>query len=955
MDAERWLRLSPLLDALLELEPSARQSSLASLREDDPGLAAELEQLLALEQGQEDFLDTPLVAPLPGMRPGIEVGPYRLERMLGEGGMGQVWLASRADGLYQRRVALKLLRPGLANPGLRLRFTREREILARLEHTHIARLLDAGISADNQPYLALDYVDGEPISDWCARRQLEVRPLVQLFLQVCDAVSHAHANLIVHRDLKPSNILVTPLDEVRLLDFGIAKLLDSADAPEQTRTGARAFTLHYAAPEQIRGEPVSTLTDVYSLGVVLYELLAGTKPYVPKRPSDAQWEEAILASDPVRPSQALLRRADAEPDSAQALQRRARAVAGDLDNIVLKALGKRYEHRYASVEAMALDLQRYLEGRPVLARPQRLGYRAGKFLRRHRWPLATALFGALALSAALGLVAWQSRQSLQDAGRAQAMQNFVISLFQDAGDGPEGAPLDVRQLLEAGVERGEVELAQQPVARAGLLGVIARLRLGLGDHAQALELLRRQAALLATVERAPASLQLDAATDLGKALRLTRQPDECIAHMRPLQNLARREERRLPRQATGFYSQLGRCHRDLQETELASALFRRSLSLRRDRLPGSAGIAENMADLAGLDADAGRSKEALKGLTAALAQLQDTVGDRHPMTIRVLRELCSQHQAANRHQAALGTCARAATLSTALHGAQHRTTLDAQRDHAALLAALGRYREAAAIQAELLIQLRTRLGQQHPDTAAASHALALTAWEQGQTSAALAWLDDALPVWRTQSDQARLADALADRAMILLRQDHPEDALAALDEALPALAGSGDRPPATDPVPAAGSARILRLRAEAEAALGRMDEARDTLFLALQAARRDHGPDHPTTQWVALSQALLNLRPPGQPDPAAIRQLEQLAGLAEHGPTRTVAWLAQGHLAAAACTSGPDTAPARQALRMLDGTVHAALPEGGAIAGEIRELRQVCEHGPPDGHAGVAP
>ena len=686
MDAERWHRISPLLDALLELDPSARQASLASTREEDPALADELQALLALEH-DHGFLDTPLVAPLPGARPGNEVGPYRLERMLGEGGMGQVWLASRADGLYQRRVALKLLRPGLADPGLRLRFTREREILARLEHAHIARLLDAGISADNQPYLALDYVDGEPISDWCTRRELEVRPLVRLFLQVCDAVSHAHANLIVHRDLKPSNILVTPLDEARLLDFGIAKLLDSTDVPEQTRTGARAFTLHYAAPEQIRGEPVSTLTDVYSLGVVLYELLAGTKPYAPRRNSDAQWEEAILGSDPMRPSQALLRRAEAEPDAAQALQRRAREVAGDLDNIVLKALSKRYEQRYASVEAMSLDLQRYLEGRPVLARPQRLGYRIGKFVRRHRWPLSTALLAVVVLATALGLVAWQSRQSLQDAARAQAMQNFVVSLFQDAGDGPEGAPLDMRQLLQAGVERGEAELQGQPVVRASLLGVIARLRLGLGDHEQALELLRRQAALLEPVNGVPPSLRLESATDLGHALRLVGRAEECIQRMRPAQSLARRQEGRTPQQSAGFYSQLGRCHRALGEREQARVLARRALALRRDRLPDTAGIAENMADLAGLDADAGRTAAALQGLAAALAQLQDTAGGQHPMAVQVLQEICTLRWQSGLQRAAVDACARAAAVSAQVHGPRHHTTGQARRRYASLLAA----------------------------------------------------------------------------------------------------------------------------------------------------------------------------------------------------------------------------------------------------------------------------
>lgn len=688
MDAERWRRISPLLDALLELAPDARQASLASTREEDPALARELEALLALEEGHGGFLDTPLVAPLPGARPGIEVGPYRLERMLGEGGMGQVWLASRADGLYQRRVALKLLRPGLADPGLRLRFTREREILARLEHAHIARLLDAGISADNQPYLALDYVDGEPISDWCARRRLEVRPLVGLFLQVCDAVSHAHANLIVHRDLKPSNILVTPLDEVRLLDFGIAKLLDSPEVPDQTRTGMRAFTLHYAAPEQIRGEPVSTLTDVYSLGVVLYELLAGTKPYEPKRKSDAQWEEAILRSDPVRPSQALQRRADAEPEAAQWLQRRARTVAGDLDNIVLKALSKRYDQRYASVEAMALDLQRYLDGRPVLARPQRLGYRLGKFVRRHRWPLSTAALTIAVLATALGLVAWQSRQSLQDAARAQALQNFVVSLFQDAGEGPGGAPLDVRQLLQAGVERGEVELQDQPVARAGLLGVIARLRLGLGDHAEALALLRRQAALLAPLGEVPPSLALESVTDLGHALRLNASAGECVGRMRDAQSLARRQERRNPRQAAAFYSQLGRCHRALGEIEQARVLVRRALALRRDRLPGTAGIAGDMAELAGLDADAGESAAALQGLAAALAELRRSSGEHHPMAVDMLRRMCTLRWQAGQAQAAVEACAAAVTTAARAHGPGHPATIEARDGYADMLARL---------------------------------------------------------------------------------------------------------------------------------------------------------------------------------------------------------------------------------------------------------------------------
>ena len=226
MDIERWQRLSPLLDALLELPADQREEHLRTLRDEDPALAAELQQLLTLDAGDASFLDTPAMALPSGAMPGARLGPYRLERLLGEGGMGQVWLAERADGMYERKVALKLLRPGLANPQLRQRFDREREILARFAHPFIARLLDAGIDRDGQPYLALEYVDGEPLTTYCQSRQLDIAARLDLFRQVCEAVSHAHANLIVHRDLKPSNILVTPAGHVRLLDFGIAKLLD---------------------------------------------------------------------------------------------------------------------------------------------------------------------------------------------------------------------------------------------------------------------------------------------------------------------------------------------------------------------------------------------------------------------------------------------------------------------------------------------------------------------------------------------------------------------------------------------------------------------------------------------------------------------------------------------------------------------------------------------------------
>ncbi|WP_407353213.1 protein kinase domain-containing protein [Luteimonas sp. R10] len=928
MDPERWRRLSPLLDALLELTPDERAASLASTREEDPALAADLEQLLSLQQAHGDFLETPLVAPLPGARPDSEVGPYRLERLLGEGGMGQVWLASRADGLYQRRVALKLLRPGLADPNLRLRFTREREILARLEHAHIARLLDAGISADNQPYLALDYVDGEPITDWCRARALDLRSRLHLFLQVCDAVSHAHANLIVHRDLKPSNILVTPLDEVRLLDFGIAKLLDSAELPEQTRTGMRTFTLHYAAPEQIRGEPVTTVTDVYSLGVVLYELLADAKPYEPERHSDAQWEQAILDVDPAKPSSLLLRRADAGSADPAALRRRARAVAGDLDNIVLKALAKRYEQRYPSVEALALDLQRYLDGKPVLARPQRVTYRIRKYLRRHRWALSTAALAAVVLSTALGIVAWQARLSLQEAARAQAMQNFIIGLFQNAGNSPEGAPLDVRQLLAVGAERGDIELARQPLARAELLGVIARLRMGLGDHPQALALLQRQSSLLAALDRAPASLRLEAASDLGHVLRRLHRPGNCIAAMQPLQSLARRQERRLPLQVAGFYSQLGRCHRALGEHESGGVLFRRALALRRDPLESDAGIAESLADLAGLHADAGNRDEALRELRAALEQLRDSVGERHPLAIEILREVCALERHERGPQAAEHECAHAVSLAVALHGAQHHVTMEARRHLAAIHAEQGHYAEADAEYRGLLAWQVARLGPDHGDVAQTYRDLALLAWERGETPAALRDLRRAAAIWRNDGDQARLATALCEQATVLHGSGESAAAQPLLEEALQLSRRSAPR---------ARSCDALRLAGDVDAALGHSAGARERLRRAVAASAGDRDAAAARAE---LALAAFEAR---QGDAQALQRLDRLARLPRIDPAmRDVAWLARAQGAAVGCRTAR-RARALEALRGLDEEIHRALPEGGSVLREVRALRRACE------------
>lgn len=374
MDATRWAQLSPLLDELLELEAPLREQRLAQLQQSDAGLASDLRQLLAVERHSQDFIAEPLLGhheqqALAGQR----VGPYRLMEPLGEGGMGQVWLAVDERQPGGERVALKLLRADLADPHLRARFLRERDTLARLSHPQIPRLCCAGGEASEQFYLALEYIQGEAITRYCQRHALSPRRCVALFLHVCKALEYVHAQRIVHRDIKPSNILVDDGGCARLLDFGIARHLD--EPPESRPEGeARAFTLHYAAPEQIRGEASQVAADVYSLGVVLYELLAGQKPYRLRRQSDAEWERAVLRAE-VTPPSVMVRRPHDDCDQAT-LARRSERLRGTLDAIVLKALQKSADDRYPTVAALAEDLRRWQRGQAVATRPS---------LRTHPW------------------------------------------------------------------------------------------------------------------------------------------------------------------------------------------------------------------------------------------------------------------------------------------------------------------------------------------------------------------------------------------------------------------------------------------------------------------------------------------------------------------------------------------------------------------------------------------
>ncbi|MBN8480585.1 MAG: serine/threonine protein kinase, partial [Xanthomonadales bacterium] len=418
MNPERWRRIGVLFDEIVELEGEARRQAIGRI--EDAGLRSEVERLLAgdaaVGDGSRDPFARPFAADAPELvatdMAGTLIGPWRVLRELGRGGMGVVLLAERADGQYEQLAALKLMRAGGDPAGLRRRFLRERQILARLEHPHIARLLDGGVTAAGEPYFALEYIDGEPLTTFVARQPVDAATRLHLFLDVCSAAQFAHRQLVVHCDIKPSNVLVDRDGRVKLLDFGIANLL-AGDDPGSAETQLRALTPAYASPEQLRGDPVTTASDVYALGAVLYELLTGVRAH--RLGPDASSSERLAAISDARralPSAAAKAtgREDAECIAGLAGLPEP-SLRGDLDVITSTALQADAARRYASVEALADDVRRYLDGNPIAARPPSVRYRVGKFVARHRFGVALAGLALVALIGALGLALVQARHA----------------------------------------------------------------------------------------------------------------------------------------------------------------------------------------------------------------------------------------------------------------------------------------------------------------------------------------------------------------------------------------------------------------------------------------------------------------------------------------------------------------------------------------------------------------
>jgi eukaryotic-like serine/threonine-protein kinase len=772
MDAALRRRIEALFDEALE-QPSARRADwLASACTGDVELRREVEALLAAHELAER-----LETRGPAGNGERRVGPYRLLRELGRGGMGVVYLAERDDGHYRRRVAIKLLRGSPDADELHRRFRSERQILASLAHPNIAQLLDGGVSDGDLPYLVMEYVDGLPITTYCDRHRLDVRARLRLFQEVCAAVHHAHQNLIIHRDLKPGNILITPAGQVKLLDFGIAKLLNpalgDADAP-LTRTEFRVLTPEYASPEQVRGETLTTASDVYALGVILYELLAGRPPYRLTSRSARELAELIEEREPERPSARLLR-ADTEGDDAAARAARATSIAaardaslellqrqlrGDLDAIVMMALRKEPSRRYTSADLLAADIQHYLDGLPVLAHRGSRWYRIGKVVRRHRVAAAATVLVVLSLVGGAAAAAWQAAIARRERDRAEVARieaerahaeselvaTFLMDLFA-ASDPLESLEQGVtaRDLLRRGAARME-RLSGEPLVQAQLLEVVGRVYRSLGDYTSARAALERalsaRRALLPDTDIAVTGTM----HVLADVIRLQGRYQEALEIARTAHALrAGNGEAGWPDEAE-HVAQIGGLLVYAGDLRGADEQMLHALELRRRLLGGEDTlIAASLERVGAVKRRLGDNRAAEHYVREAIELRARLEGERAaalgPLLLRLGDMLSTEP---DRYEAADSAYRRAVAILRAAHEPTHHLVLLAEGVHASFRSVRGFHDEAVAEWRRLHDTRRRVYGPDHLWTVGAQSDLARALIRAGQGVEAEALLRDCM-------------------------------------------------------------------------------------------------------------------------------------------------------------------------------------------------------------------
>ena len=791
MTPETWKKIGNVVIQALALEGQEREHFLQAFYEESPALRPEVEAMLDAYAEDQDFLESPVLDGLSLDVASIEteqIGPYRIIRRIGQGGMGEVYLAQREDSPVSKPVALKVIRTsGSDTDFLLVRFQIEQQILAELNHPHIARLLDAGSTETNRPYFVMEFVDGLPITEYCDKHQLPVDERLKLFVQACQAVQFAHQNFIVHRDLKPGNILVTREGHVKLLDFGIAKALDPWKAgieALETRTGFRVLTPPYASPEQVQGKAITTASDVYSLGILLYELLTGRRPYQLADKLEAEVVRVIAEETPSRPSDAITHQVEMcfedgttrtiTPEHISAsrnisIDKLQRKLKGELDNIVLMALRKEANRRYGSAAELGADIRRHLEGQSVEAQPDTLGYRLGKFVSRHRWAVAasTVFFAVITVftmatffqsllirEQAAQLVqekaaALQAAESAsQEADKADEVVDILVGLFEltDPNKVPGGDTVRVGTFLQRNERRVIDNLEDRPAIQARMRHVIGQMYYAQGDQQKALQLMEagldQQIDLLGATNKYGAEILVD----------------------------------------------LAMVHYDQGRRDTTIAMLRTAL----ERFEGSgadayAERASTLLTLAPMLSD-GQHEEQAQMLEEANALL-DQLDEPDPMTrASAANQLGVFYHSQGEYAKSLEPFETTRTFLEQAVGKSHRYYLITTGNLAGIYQTLDRLDEAEALHTEVLTERRKRELSSYTNEGLAWTLtnLGTVALMKGNWDEAVAYKEEAFALYMLdkEEDHQGVPDYALSYAEALLRQGHPEKASLLFDRAL---------------------------------------------------------------------------------------------------------------------------------------------------------------------------
>jgi serine/threonine-protein kinase len=745
---DRFRRVDAIFDAAVDLSGDEQAECLDRACAGDEEMRAEVLELLREYHRSDSFLDSPaaqIAAPLLDAAAALagpvpdRVGPFRVVREIGRGGMGRVFLAERVDGQFDQRVALKVIQTGA--PGVVKRFMEERRILALLAHPGIARLLDGGITNGGLPYFAMELVDGEPIDRYCDSHELSLDERLDLFVRVCDAVSYAHQHLVIHRDLKPSNILVTGDGQVKLLDFGIAKVLGPRSAGDLTQTEHSVMTPEFAAPEQVRGTSISTATDVYSLGVLLYMLLTGERPYDVRGKSPAEVERIVCTEVPPKPSTQV----------TPAMRRR---VRGDLDLIVMTALQKEEARRYQSPAALADDLRRFRDGHAILARRDSTVYRLRKFVGRHRIGVAAGTLGVLGLIGAASRERVLRNDAELAARKSSEVEAFLVSVFDVADPmgrrATEGGSVTARELLDRGASRIDSTLVAQPEVQAQLRSVLGRVYSNLGLYDKATPLLQRALAQRATVSGAADSTVATTMDLLG--MSLLRQ--DKYADAEPLLRAALDHRRRIFGNAHASTAEsvthLATLFEERNDYNAAEPLYREALTILETAFGDSAvEVGDVMNDLGLLLLRNSKHDEGERMLRRSLEIKVRHLGENHPHTAATMQNLAQLFQTRGRYPEAEAFHRRSLAAKRRALGDVHPSVTIGLNNLANLLTRqMGKLEEGEALAREALALDRQIFGENHSYVAASLANVGVIARMQGRFDEADSLLRQALAVNR---------------------------------------------------------------------------------------------------------------------------------------------------------------------------------------------------------------